>query len=99
MQGLSTVVKKKKSEDCWLITSHVMFKNSTMARVNFNFKARLPCTIMHPKNKYLKKQKEIPTDEEVELHVYLPVDPTTNNQLYNDIFEKLKKLKFKMKSE
>ena len=68
-----------------------------MARVKFNFKACLPCTIMRRKNKYLKKQKEIPTDEEVELYL----DPTINNQLYNDIFEKLKKKKskFKMKSE
>ena len=64
-----------------------MFKKSTMACVKFKFKARLPCTIMRPKNKYLKKQKEIPTEEEVELYL----DPTINNQLYNDIFEKLKK--------
>ena len=73
-----------------------MFKKSTMARVKFNFKARLPCTIMRPKNKYLKKQKVIPTEEEVGLYL----DPTINNQLYNDIFEKLKKKsKFKTKSE
>ena len=50
-----------------------------MAHVKFKFKARLPCTIMRLKNKYLKNQKEIPTDEEAELYL----DPTTNNQLYN----------------
>ena len=72
-----------------MITSHVMFKKLTMARVKFNFKARLPCTIMRPKNKYLKKQKEIPTEDLEEVELYL--DPTINNQLYNDIFEKLKK--------
>lgn len=46
-----------------------------------------PKTIMRIKTKPIKKNPELPTDEELASNL----DPTTNDQLVKDLFEKLKK--------